>query len=261
MEMSSKESPGSGLEVSSSPTIHYDNQRQTDVNDAHTCNLLQSILALAPIITMDFTLFLSGIISRGSSSQEADLDAAEQMPVSLDADLANVGDGDLPGDAHCDEFIYLKAGGNAPSTVSVLVIKEIFKSDESRRTGFVYLTRDLNAKCKTHSGENGGSRAVTPPDIGGGDKLNWFSLNNSTWVVSGRQTWTDDIKAGSNKEAAGRYSHKGCQIGQFLAATFWHSQTGRLRAFAIESCSANRNDREGEDTTQSRRSKMRHMLF
>ena len=220
----------------SSTTIHQEHQTTTD--DSQDFKYLLSLaMALAPIVTMDFTLSFSGTHSLGTCSGEPGDDAADQMPVSLDPDLREMLH-------HVDllkpqvhKLLDLKLCRNAPVEAIGLFVQEVAELRKASRAETVashrllYLTSSLGQRLEITRRKDGRGRPVTPPSSGGGDILNLFSLNQ---VLPGPGTacrHRRPVILKLDQTGAGRHSALESRIGQFLAASFWHSQTSKLRAF------------------------------
>ena len=228
----------------SSTTVHQDIQSITDeCQDIMNDLLTLSKLALAPNVTMDFTLSFSGTLSLGTCGGEPGLDAAEQMPVCLHADLQKMLKYLQSFKTHRDELINLKLGGDLPVEASGLALQEVAQLYEAARANTdassCYLTSCLESRLERARRKDGRGRLVTPPSNGGGDILNQFSLNTLLPGpgTAGRHRRPVILKL-DQTVGAGRHLEQECRIGQFWRASFWHSQPRELRAFCNKGCSA-----------------------
>ena len=227
--------------------VHHEHQTTTDNSLDFTYLLLLS-LALAPKVTMDFTLSLSGTIYLGTCDREPGLDAAKQMPVSLHTDLQEMLDNLLPPKSHSDKLFDLELGGERPVVATGLTLKKVAQSDEASRADADapsgYLSKSLDSRLEIARRKDGRGRPMTPPSSGGGDILNLFSLNTLLPGpgTAGRHRSPVVILKLDQREVAGR--HQGVASANFWRASFWHSQTWELRAFCYKGCSAGKMQEE-----------------
>ena len=240
----------------SSTTVHHDNLTTTDDSLILTY-LLLLLLALAPKVTMDFTLSLSGTLPLGTCDSKPGVDAAKQKPVSLDPDLREMPDHALPLKSQTHKLLDLKLGGNSPVKASGLYLKEVFKLHKASRASSVdhnvfYLTTSLGSRSEIARRKDGRGRAMTPPSKGGGDILNQFLHNILLpWPGTAGRHRSPVMILKLDKIGAGRHSALESLIGQFLAGIIL-AQPNRGAASFLLQRAAQLGNAGGEEFTKSR---------